>query len=104
VRFRPSPPKPKFDLAASARGYPVSRVLKYLDLQYPVEGLATGSFPIVGTGDAVTGGGSVTLRDAVMWGQKVSSASGKLVFEPGRVAIDDVRASIGAGVVGGSLS
>ncbi|HEV2063094.1 MAG TPA: hypothetical protein VGS00_00925, partial [Thermoanaerobaculia bacterium] len=104
VRYIPEPGKPKFDLVGSARDYPVSRLLEYLDFHYPVEGLATGSFPIAGSSEAVTGGGPVTLRDAVLWGQKVTQAAGKLVFEPGRFAIEDVRASIGSGVVGGSGS
>ncbi|MGH9399986.1 MAG: translocation/assembly module TamB domain-containing protein, partial [Thermoanaerobaculia bacterium] len=102
VRYRTEPGKPRFDLSASARDYLVSRLLAYLDLRYPVEGLVTGGFPIVGTSEAVTGGGPVTLRDAVLWGQKVRRAAGKLVFEPGRVALEDVRAEIGSGVVGGS--
>lgn len=104
VRYRPAAGKPKFDLGASAHNYPVSRLLEYLDFHYPVEGRVSGSFPVAGTAEAVSGGGPVTLRDAVLWGQKVGNAAGKLVFEPGRVALEDVRASIGTGVVGGSGS
>lgn len=104
VRYRPEPNKPKFDLAASAHDYPISRVLEYLGFHYPVEGRVSGSFPVEGTPEAMTGGGSITLRDAVLLGQKVPSAAGKLIFEPGRVAIEDLRASIGSGVVGGSGS
>lgn len=102
VRYRPEPGKPRFDLAVSARDYPVSRVLEYLDFHDPVEGRVTGGFPITATAEAVTGGGPITMRDAVFWGQKVPRAAAKLVFEPGRFAIEDVRASIGAGIVGGS--
>jgi hypothetical protein len=102
VRYRPEPGKPKFDLAASAREYPLSRFLQYLDLRFPVEGRVSGSFPISGTSEAITGGGPIILRDAVLWGQKFSQITGKVVFTPGRVAIEDARGAIGTGVVGGS--
>jgi hypothetical protein len=102
VRYRAEAGKPTFDLAASARDYPLARLLQYLDLQFPMEGRVTGAFPITGTAEAVTGGGPVVLRNAVLWGQKLSQITGKVLFTPGRFAIEDARGAIGTGVVGGS--
>lgn len=102
VRYRPEPGAPKFDVVASAHDYPVKRVLEYLDFQYPIDGLVSGSFPISGTADALTGGGAVSLTSATVWGQKVASLTGKILFTPGRVALEDVRGSVGSGAVGGS--
>ena len=104
VRYRPEPGLPKFDLIASAHAYPISRLLEYLDLRYPVEGRVTGSFPIVGSSDAITGGGQANLTDAVVWGQSISTIAGKVVMTPGRFAFEDIRASVGAGIVGGSAA
>jgi translocation and assembly module TamB len=102
VRYRPEPGLPKFDLVASAHDYPVKRILEYLDFQYPIDGLASGSFPISGSADALTGGGAVSLKSATVWGQRVASLTGKILFAPGRVALEDVRGSVGSGAVGGS--
>lgn len=102
--YRIVPGRPRFDLSVAARAYPLSRLLQYLDLRFPVEGRLTGSFQIVGTPEAATGGGSVELRDAVVWGQRVPVARGTLRLTPGRFAIDDLRAEIGRGMVGGSLA
>jgi translocation and assembly module TamB len=102
VRYRPEAGKPRFDLVATASEYPLSRFLQYLDLGFPVDGRVTGSFPVLGTGQEITGGGPVTVRNAVVFGQKVSTIASKVVFTPGRFALDDIRGSIGTGVVGGS--
>jgi translocation and assembly module TamB len=102
VRYRPEPGAPNFELMASAHDYPVKRILEYLDFQYPVDGLASGNFPISGSADALTGGGAVSLKSATVWGQKVASLTGKILFSPGRVALEDVRGSVGSGAVGGS--
>ena len=102
VRYRSEPGAPKFDVVASAHDYPVKRVLEYLDFQYPIDGLVSGSFPISGTADALTGGGAVSLKSATVWGQKVASLTGTILFTPGRVALEDVRGSVGSGAVGGS--
>ena len=104
ARYRIVPGRPRFDLSVSASRYPLSRLLQYLDFHYPVEGLVSGSFPIAGTPEALTGGGRVELADATVWGQKLSQITGRVVFTPGRFAIEDLRASLGAGVVGGSAA
>ena len=82
----------------------MSRLLEYLDLDYPVEGRVSGSFPVVGNAAALSGGGPVTVRDAVIWGQRVPLVTGKLLFSPGTFQLDDVRAEIDGGVVAGSGS
>jgi len=102
VRFRPEAGKPTLDLVATASAYPLSRFLQYLDLRFPVDGRVSGSFPISGSVEQITGGGPVTLQSAVVWGQKVSTIAGQVAFTPGRFALDDIRGSIGTGVIGGS--
>jgi translocation and assembly module TamB len=103
ARFRPAPGHPRFDLAISSRAYPLSRLLQYLELDFPVEGKVTGDLRVSGTPpDAVVGGGPIDLADAVVWGQKLSRVTGRVRFEPGRFAIDDMRASLGTGAVTGS--
>lgn len=101
AQYRVIPGRPRFDLAVAANGYPLSRILQYLDLRYPVDGRVTGSFPVAGSPDALTGGGPIELANASVWGQKVPRASARVLFTPGRLALEDLRASIGAGVVGG---
>jgi translocation and assembly module TamB len=101
ARYRIEPGRPRFDLAVSANAYPLSRILEYLDFHYPVEARVSGSFPVSGSPEALSGGGAVRLTDATLWGQKVSQATARIVFTPGRVAVEDLRASVGTGVVGG---
>ena len=102
VRYRRDPARPTLDVTLTAKDYPVSRFLDYLDLDYPIEGRVTGTFPLSGSPpSAVSGGGVATLQDAVIWGQKIPSISGRLTLDPGRVELDDVRADIGGGMVGG---
>jgi translocation and assembly module TamB len=103
VRYGPAAGRPRFDLAVSARAYPLPRVLQYLELDFPVEGKLTGDLRVAGTPpEALTGGGPIELADAVVWGQKLARVTGRVRFEPGRFAIDDMRAALGGGMVGGS--
>ncbi len=102
ARYRVAPGRPRFDLQASAKNYPLSRLLQYLDFSYPVDGKVSGSFPVSGTPDALTGGGPIELVDATIWGQEISRLSARVVFSPGRVALEDLRAAVsGGGMVGG---
>ena len=78
------------------------RFLDYLDLDFPVEGLVTGSFPMVGSTKSLTGGGPISVSRAVIWGQEIPLVTGRVLFSPGRFELADVRAEFGGGVVGGS--
>ncbi len=105
VRYRKDPMRPTLDFALTAKDYPVSRFLEYLDLDFPIEGRLTGSFPLVGSPpNSVTGGGAAALDDAVLWGQKVSRITGKMGLRPGLFELDDVRADIGGGMLGGRIA
>jgi autotransporter translocation and assembly factor TamB len=101
VRYQVAPGQPRFDLHASARSYPLSRILEYLDLKYPVEGRVTGAFPVSGAPETLSGGGPVELVDATAWGQKFSRIRGRLDFTPGRFAFEDLQADLAGG---GSIS
>jgi hypothetical protein len=104
TRFRKDPKRPTFDFVLTAKEWPIRRLLEYLDLDYPIEGRITGSFPIQGSAPDITGGGVAALDDAVLWGQKVPRMTGRMVLEPGHFTIDDLRADIGSGMVGGRIS
>ncbi|HKD17188.1 MAG TPA: translocation/assembly module TamB domain-containing protein [Thermoanaerobaculia bacterium] len=105
VRFRKDPKRPTFDFVLTAKDYPVSRLLKYLDLDYPIEGRLTGSFPIAGSmPEGLTGSGVAALDDAVLWGQAVPRLTGRMALAPGKFELDDVRAELGGGGLGGRIA
>ncbi|MEP6801082.1 MAG: translocation/assembly module TamB domain-containing protein [Acidobacteriota bacterium] len=101
ARYRIVAGRPRFDLSLAANRYPLSRLLEYLDLKFPVEGRVTGAFPVSGSPEALTGGGAITLADATVWGQKFSVMTARVLFTPGRLALEDLRASVGQGMLGG---
>jgi hypothetical protein len=105
ARFRHDPKRPTVDLTLTAKDYPLERFLDYLNLEYPVTGRVTGSFPLSGNPpDSVSGGGSAVIEDAVLWGQKVERLTGRLALVPGKLSVDDVRAQISGGAAGGRAS
>ena len=102
ARYRQDPARPRFDLTATAKDYPIERLLSYLDLDYPITGRLSGSFPLSGTPpDAVSGGGLMTLEDAVVWGQPLPLVTGRATLSPGRFELDEVRAELHGGTLGG---
>ena len=104
-RFRSDPKRPDLDLTLTAKGYPVERFLDFLDLDYPITGRVTGSFPLSGNPpDAVSGEGLAVIEDAVLWGQKVERVTGRLGLTPGHVSFEDVRAELQGGAAGGRAS
>jgi len=102
--FRAVRGRPRFDLRVSAARYPIARLLDYLDLDYPVKGLVSGSFPIAGSPEALTGGGAVELTDADVWGQRFPRITGRVVFQPGVFGMEDLRAPLGEGAITGDAS
>ena len=105
ARYREARGQPRFDLAVSTHAYPLSRLLQYLELDFPVEGRVTGHLSVAGNPpDAVTGGGPIELSNAVVWGQKIALVTGAVRLEPGSFALDDVRAALGGGMIGGGGS
>ena len=102
VRFREMRGRPGLDLQVAAHEYPLARFLDYLDLDFPVEGLVTGSFPIAGSRKSLTGGGPIRVSQAVIWGQQIPLVTGRVLFSPGKFELADMRAEIGGGMAGGS--
>jgi translocation and assembly module TamB len=102
VRFRREAGKPAVDVVVGANAFPVARLLDYLDLDLPVDGRLTGRFPVTGDPpNGLSGGGPAVLEDAVLWGQSVPKLTGRAALTPGRFSMDDVRAEIGGGAIGG---
>ena len=104
TRYRRDPRRPTLDFVLTAKAYSVKRMLEYLELDYPVEGRITGSFPIQGSTPNVSGGGVAALDDAVLWGQRVPRMTGRMGLSPGRFEVDDLRADVGGGMVGGRIA
>ena len=104
-RFRRDPKRPDVDLTLTARQYPVERFLDFLDLDYPITGRVTGSFPLRGNPpDAVSGEGMAVIENAVLWDQKVDRVTGRLGLTPGHVSFEDVRVELEGGAAGGRAS
>jgi translocation and assembly module TamB len=102
VRYRHKAGNPDLEVTVSAKDYPAQRLLDYLDLEYPIQGRVTGTFPLSGDmPDGVSGGGTVVFEDAVLWGQKVERLSGRVELSPGKVAFDEIRADVEGGMIGG---
>ncbi len=104
ARYAPKRGSPSFDLTVEASRFPIERGLKYLGLDFPVTGRATGTLPVSGTPDAVTGGGDIVLEDAVVYGQPLARLTGSLVLSPGEVRLQKVRGEVGDSVLGGEGS
>ncbi len=86
----------------AAKDYPVGRLLDYLNLEFPIDGLVTGTFPLQGSPpDSVSGSGTMTLAVAEVWGQKFPMITGRATLEPGRFELDEVRADLSGGTLGG---
>jgi TamB, inner membrane protein subunit of TAM complex len=104
ARYRPERGRPDLDLAVSSVGYPVDRLLRYLDLDLPISGRLSGTLPIRGTAAALEGGANFTLEEAEVWGQPFPRVRGVIVFTPGRVALTGLRASLDGAEIGGDVS
>src|SRR5262249_29598256 len=102
ARFKPVAGKSRLDLAVASHAFPLPRLLRYLELDFPIQGKITGNFKVTGTPpDAVSGGGPIELADAVVYGQKFPLVTGSVRLEPDRFEIDDLRAELGGGTVRG---
>lgn len=99
--FRDRPGRAPLDLVVSARRYPLARLLDYLDLDLPISGEVSGSFPLQGSKEALAGGGEAELVRAVVWGQPFERITGRAVLTPGRFDLEEVRAPVGEGMIGG---
>jgi hypothetical protein len=102
--YEARPGRAPFDLAVSAKHFPLSRLIRYLDLDLPVDGKVTGSFPVSGSKEALTGGGAVELAEAVVWGQPFEQITGRAILSPGKFTLEEVRAGLGGGMIGGGGS
>ncbi len=101
IRYAPKPGAPDFQITAETVRFPVERLLKFLTLDLPVTGRITGTLPVAGTRDALSGSGELTLEQAVLYGQPLDRLTGRLELTPGNVAISGIRGQLGDVVFGG---
>ncbi|HET9793999.1 MAG TPA: translocation/assembly module TamB domain-containing protein [Thermoanaerobaculia bacterium] len=104
VRYAPKRGSPDFAVTAEAGNFPVERVLKFFALDFPVTGRVTGTLPVSGTKNAITGGGEVVLERASVWGQPIDRVSGRLDLTPGTFALRAIRGQVGDSLFGGEGS
>ncbi|HWC64961.1 MAG TPA: hypothetical protein VG777_02680, partial [Thermoanaerobaculia bacterium] len=104
VRYAPKRGSPDFDVRAEAGNFPVERLLRFFSLDFPVTGRVTGTLPVTGTKNAMTGAGDMVLENASVWGQPVDHISGRLELAPGTFALAGIRGRIGDAMFGGEGS
>ena len=101
LRYAPKKGARDFDIVAETSRFPVERLLKFLAIDLPVTGQVTGTLPVAGSREALTGEGDLTLEKAVLYGQPVDRLTGRLALSPGRAAISGLRGQIGDSLFGG---
>ena len=101
VRYAPKPGSPDFAVTAEAGNFPVERLLKFFSLDFPVTGKVTGTLPVSGTKNAMSGRGDMVLERATVWGQPVDRVAARLELVPGTFALKSIRGQIGDAVFGG---
>ena len=104
VRYAPKRGSPDFDVTAETVRFPVERVLKFFALDFPVSGRITGTLPVSGTAQAITGSGDLVLDGATLYGQPVDRLTGRLRLSPGAVSMSGLRGQVGQGAFGGEGS
>ena len=87
---------------ADFSGWPIERVLKFLDIDLPITGAGTGRLPLDGVTPALSGRIPLVLPEASVWGQKLDRLEGVLAFEKDRIAIENMTAGLDAGTAKGS--
>ena len=77
--------------------WPVERLLSFLTLDLPVEGLVTGRLPLDGVTPRVVGEGQLVFERSRFWGQPFDRVEGTLGFEDDRLRLSGVRGTLGPG-------
>jgi outer membrane protein assembly complex protein YaeT len=91
-----------FNLDIAAQSFPVSRIVKFLDLgTLPVSGNVTGDLHLEGPKAALGGRGTVTVTNGEIYGEPVTKASANIVFTQGTMKATDVQVASPAGTVTG---
>jgi hypothetical protein len=101
LSFSTPPSGDRFDLRVEAERYPLAPLKEFFELDYPVEGVVTGAFPISGREESLRGGGPVNLEQAEVYGQKFDRIAGSLLFTPGKIALEEIRAERSGAVLTG---
>jgi translocation and assembly module TamB len=91
----------RFDLRVQAERYPIAPIKEFFELDYPVQGFVTATFPIAGREDSLRGGGPATLEQAKVYGEGFDKIAGNLLFTPGKIALEEIRAQRGSAVLTG---
>lgn len=84
-------------LVTETDGWPVERILSFLSIDLPIEGLVTGRLPLDGVTPRVVGEGRLSFADARLWAQPFDRVEGALGFETDRLRLSDVHGTLGEG-------
>lgn len=102
IRWSPGKGNVAFDLDLAAQNVEAKRITDFLDFgNVPVSGAVTGTLHLEGPKAALSGAGSVTLRNGVIFGEPVESATADLLFTSGVVRATHAEVRSTAGVITG---
>ncbi|HQR68804.1 MAG TPA: hypothetical protein PLB02_15550, partial [Thermoanaerobaculia bacterium] len=90
------------ELVTEMRGWPLERILAFLDFDLPMSGPLTGRLALSGVTPALAGRAPVVWEKGSAWGQGFDRLEGTLAFEKDRIRVSDAVASLGGGTGRGS--
>src|SRR5262245_17337619 len=102
VAWMPGKGNVSFDLDVIANNFPVADVVAFLDLgKLPVTGDLTGRMHLSGPKKTLGGSGTVTLRNGLIYGEPVTSATANIEFTEGTLKATNVTVVAPAGTITG---
>jgi hypothetical protein len=90
------------ELVTEMRGWPLERLLAFLDFDLPMAGPLSGRLALSGVTPALSGRAPVVWEKGSAWGQSFDRLEGTLAFEKDRIRISDALAALGGGTGKGS--
>ncbi len=89
------------DVVTEVRGWPIERLLRFLDIDLPMAGPVSGRLPLSGVTPALIGSAPIAWERASAWGQRIDHVEGTLAFEGDRITISGASAALDGGTAVG---